>query len=430
MIWRGSPVTYEWLLDRVSFWRDQLPCRGVRPGQVVAVCGDYSPNAIAILLGLTECAAIMVPLTESLEASRTDLMQAAEVQAIFSFDDGDRARLEIRDGILKNSLIRTLVERGDPGLILFSSGSTGKPKGSLHNLARFLLKFQIPKAALRTIALPPLDHVAGLDTLFYTLSSGGTLITLSDRRPDAVCEAIQRYRAELLPASATFLNLLLLSRAGERFELTSLRIVAYGSDVMPEATLAYLREALPHTQFVQKYGTTELGSPRTRSKENGSLWMKIDSEGVETKVIDGILWIRTPSAMLGYLNAPSPFTEDGWFNTGDAVEVVGEYIRILGRKSDIINVGGNKVYPAEVESVLHLMDGVEDVAVSGEPNPITGQMVTARAAITTGESLGEFRSRMWTFCKDKLTSYKIPQKVLLVDKLSYGERFKKMRREF
>jgi acyl-CoA synthetase (AMP-forming)/AMP-acid ligase II len=157
--------------------------------------------------------------------------------------------------------------------------------------------------------------------------------------------------------------------------------------------------------------------------------VKVGGEGFQTRVVDGILHIKADSAMLGYLNAPNPFTEDGWLNTGDCVVTDGEYIKILGRKSEIINVGGQKVYPAEVESGIQEMDGVEDVAVSGEPNPITGQMVTARIKISTEESLSDFRNRMRAFCKGKLASYKIPQKVALVDKPLHGERFKKVRRE-
>ncbi len=107
----------------------------------------------------------------------------------------------------------------------------------------------------------------------------------------------------------------------------------------------------------------------------------------------------------------------------------GEYIRILGRKSELINVGGEKVYPAEVESVLQLMPGVEDVAVSGEANPITGQIVKARVKLGSAEGLVDFRKRMFEFCRDKLPRFKIPQKIELVADAMHGERFKKMRRE-
>ena len=140
-----------------------------------------------------------------------------------------------------------------------------------------------------------------------------------------------------------------------------------------------------------------------------------------------MLEIKARSAMLGYLNAPSPFSEDGWFRTGDVVEVDGEYVRFRGRASEIINVGGEKVYPAEVESVLQLMDGVEDVAVAGEPNAITGQIVKAKVKLNSGETAAEFSKRMRIFCRDKLRHYKVPQKVVLVDEGMHGERFKKMR---
>ena len=132
--------------------------------------------------------------------------------------------------------------------------------------------------------------------------------------------------------------------------------------------------------------------------------------------------------MLGYLNAPDPFTDDGWFKTGDAVEVDGEYIRFLGRKSERINVGGEKVYPAEVESILQLMDGVEDVAVNGEQHAITGQIVVAKVRLNTEESAGEFRKRMRNFCKHKLETFKVPHKVIFAEAELHSQRFKKMRR--
>jgi acyl-CoA synthetase (AMP-forming)/AMP-acid ligase II len=156
--------------------------------------------------------------------------------------------------------------------------------------------------------------------------------------------------------------------------------------------------------------------------------VKIGGEGYETKIVDGILWIRAESAMLGYLNAPNPFDRNGWFNTEDTVEVDGDYLRILGRKSDIINIGGEKVYPTEVESILQTMEGVEDVTVKGEANLIMGQIVTAVVKLKTQENATEFKRRMFTFCRDKMPSFKIPQKVVIVSTERHGERFKKIRR--
>jgi len=91
-------------------------------------------------------------------------------------------------------------------------------------------------------------------------------------------------------------------------------------------------------------------------------------------------------------------------------------------------VGGEKVYPVKVESVLQEMEGVDEVMVGGESNLITGQIVTANVKPNTRESVSEFRKRMWNFCRDKLKNYKVPQKVVVVNEAMHGERFKKMRR--
>ncbi|MGH7466336.1 MAG: ANL family adenylate-forming protein, partial [Longimicrobiales bacterium] len=204
--------------------------------------------------------------------------------------------------------------------------------------------------------------------------------------------------------------------------------VTYGTEVMPQSTLERFHALLPAVKMQQTYGLSEVGILRSKSRSSDSLWVKVGGEGFETRIVDGMLEIKAKSAMLGYLNAPSPFTADGWFITGDAVEVDGEWLKILGRKSELINVGGEKVYPAEVESVLQLMEGVEDVAVAGQPHPITGHIVFARVRLSTNETLAEFRNRMRTFCQDKLARFAIPQKVELVDTSLHGERFKKMRR--
>jgi acyl-CoA synthetase (AMP-forming)/AMP-acid ligase II len=135
--------------------------------------------------------------------------------------------------------------------------------------------------------------------------------------------------------------------------------------------------------------------------------------------------------MLGYLNAPSPFTQDGWLNTGDAVEVDGEYLRIMGRKSELINVGGEKVYPTEVESVILELPEVAEATVYGEHNPITGQIVCAR--VTPSHALDdsakrEFIAGIKRYCRHKLQNYKVPVRVNIATERQHTDRFKKARR--
>ena len=134
--------------------------------------------------------------------------------------------------------------------------------------------------------------------------------------------------------------------------------------------------------------------------------------------------------MLGYLNAPSPFTDDGWFNTGDKVEVDGDYFRILGRQSDIINVGGQKVYPAQVESVVQEMPEVAEVSVYGEKNAIMGQIrLRRRFGFGNHVTRGEFHQKLRQFCRLAPSEFQIPVRIKLVENAMHGKRFKKNRRE-
>jgi len=172
---------------------------------------------------------------------------------------------------------------------------------------------------------------------------------------------------------------------------------------------------------------SELGVLRSRSRDSQSLWLKFTGEGFEIKIVDGILWVRAKTAMMGYLNAPDLFDADGWLNTQDAVEVDGEYLRILGRTTDLINVGGQKVYPAEVENVLLQLENVEDVAVFGKAQPMMGQVVAARFKLRTPEAMDLFKRRMMAFCRERLANYQVPRAVEFTDAEQFGARFKKMR---
>jgi acyl-coenzyme A synthetase/AMP-(fatty) acid ligase len=427
LIWRDRAVSYGWLADAVVRWTADLGEHGVERGTVVSLEADFSPTAVALLLALAARGGVIVPLTPSVEAKKPEFRAIAEVEALLVVDRHDGVTIETTGTSASHALYAGLRRQDHPGLVLFSSGSTGKSKGAVHDLVPLLAKFTVRRHALRTLGFLLFDHIGGVNTLLYVLSNGGCMVTAQDRAPHAVCAAIERHGVQLLPTSPTFLNLLLASGAYRDHDLSSLELVTYGTEVMPESTLARIHQLLPGARLLQTYGLSEVGILRSQSRASDSLWVKVGGEGFETRVVDGMLQIRARSAMLGYLNAPSPFTGDGWFQTGDAVEVDGEYLLIRGRRSEIINVGGEKVFPAEVESELACMDGVEDVTVLAEPHPLTGQIVVARVRLGTAETLPEFRARMRAFCRERLAPFKIPQKVVLVDEALHGERFKKLR---
>ena len=335
--------------------------------------------------------------------------------------------IERIDRQVDHALLNELRGSGRPGLIVFSSGSTGKSKAALHDFTKLLDKFRVPRRAKRMLSFLLFDHLGGINTILYILSNGGTIVTLPSRNPEEVCRIIETHRVQVLPTSPTFIKLLLLSEAYTRYDLSSLELVTYGTEPMSESTLKRFHELFPQIELQQTYGLSELGVLRSKSKASDSLWVKIGGEGFETRVVNGLLEIKAHTAMLGYLNAPSPFTSDGWLMTGDAVEVDGEYMLIKGRASEMINVGGEKVYPAEIEDVLMQMPNVRDVVISGEPNPITGQIVAARFQLTKPEELSALRQRVREFCRNRLPSYKTPVRIAITGEEQYSSRYKKIR---
>jgi long-chain acyl-CoA synthetase len=427
LVWKGTEASYADLLQRSERWRVEFEARNLKAGEVVALEGSFSPNACAALLALTQMGAISVPLTPLMRAQREKFLDIAEAQLLVEFDAADDATFVVSDRRVTNPLIQKLVLRGHPGLVIFSSGSTGAPKAILHDLAAILGKFEKIRQRKTTLTFLLFDHIGGIDTLFNTFASGGTVVTVETRDPESVCAAIAKHRVHTLPTSPTFLNLLLMSGAAEQHDLSSLKVIAYGTEPMPESTLKWLHQVFPEVALVQTYGMSELGVLRSRSRDSQSLWLKFTGEGFEIKIVEGILWVRAATAMMGYLNAPDLFDQDGFLNTQDAVEVDGEYLRILGRATDLINVGGQKVYPAEVENLLLELENVQDVAVFGKAHPIMGQIVVARFNLRTPEPADVFKRRMAAFCRGRLANYQIPRLVEFADAAQFGARFKKMR---
>jgi long-chain acyl-CoA synthetase len=428
LIWKDKSYTYGCMLELYASWKRKLKEQNVPQGSVVALDADFSPTSVALLLALIETKCIIALLSKAVKDKKEEFCEIAEAEYVINLNSNDEVSFKKQNRTVVHTVLTMLRKKEHPGVILFSSGSTGKSKAAVHDFSLLLDKFKTKRHEKRTIAFLLFDHIGGLNTMFYTLSNGGCLITVQDRSPDSVCEAIDKYKIQVLPTSPTFINLILLSESYKRHNLSSLELITYGTEVMTESTLKKMHSLFPMIRLQQTYGLSEVGILRSKSKSSDSLWVKVGGGEFQTRIRNGMLEIKAQSAMLGYLNAPSPFTEDGWFMTHDEVEVDGEYIKILGRMSEVINVGGEKVYPVEVESIIQQMDGVQDVAVSSESNPITGYMVKALIKLSTDEDESIFRKRLFQFCKDKMPRYKIPQKVVLIEDLIHNERFKKMRR--
>lgn len=424
--------SYSDLYKNVCYWQNYINNTGVKSGEVVAVVGDFNPKSAALIICLLVNNNIVVPLTNETNSKHDRFFELASVNWCFSMDQESTAWKHSKlNAVSNHPTIEELKQSANSGLVLFTSGTTGESKGAVLNADSLLQRFENTivdeKKALRCIVFLKLDHIGGLNTLFSIIFSGGTAISIDERTPMVVGKTIEEHKVQLLPTTPTFLNMMLLSGGMANYDMSSLKVITYGTEPMPESTLKAVYDAFPSVKLKQTYGLTELGIFSTRSKKSNSGWLEIGGEGVVTRVVDDILQIKTPSSMLGYLNAPSPFTDDGFYITGDRVEVDGNYYRILGRDSEIINVGGEKVYPAEVESVLLEMPNVKEVLVTGKSSPVMGNIVCASFVLSENENQSDLVKRVHEYCKSKIEPFKIP-KIVLISKNSFmSDRLKKAR---
>ncbi|AXE89482.1 class I adenylate-forming enzyme family protein [Streptomyces sp. Go-475] len=431
MVGHGGSVTYAELAERTACWLAELTRLGVAAGESVAVVGNASPNMVALFVALAVRGAVVVPLApaDPPREQRERRIAAAHATRVVEFSGPDEwtVRTVATPDAPTPRLLAELAASGEAGLLLFSSGSTGESKAVLLSVPRLLDGFRASSRPRRTLQFMALDHIGGVNTLFRSLVGGGTVVTEPRRTPRHACEAIHRHGVQVLPTTPTFLNMVLLSGAYRHYDLSSLELITYGTEPMREITLAHAARVFPHVQFKQTYGLTETGILPTRSISSNSLRMDVGGRGFRTKVRDGVLWIKSPSAMLGYLNAPSPFDEEGWLNTGDAVDVAEDgTLRVLGRLSTLINVGGEKVSPAEVEDVLLRAGNVADVIVTGRSNAVTGQIVTATVELVEPEEKRALNRRLRQFCAEHLPPHKVPAVITVSDAPLHGERFKRM----
>ena len=416
LIGAGASLTFAQV--EAAARRDDARVHDIEAGDVVAIVGDFDADSIALSLRLLDAGATLMPLTSGTKPDHEYFLESGGAQWVIRGDAIERRLLPADIAI--NPLIADLRQRNHPGVIFFSSGTTGRPKAILHDFRNFLARYTVPRPALVTLNFLLFDHAGGINTLLYTLFNSGVVVVPSERTPDAIAADIERHSVELLPATPTFLRMMLLAGLFDEDRYPSLRVITYGTERMDQGTLNLLCEKLPRVDFRQTYGLSELGVFQVKSRARDSLWMRIGGEGIETRVTDGVLQIRSANRMLGYLNAPSPFV-DGWYDTGDIVEEQDGFIKIVGRAKEIINVGGLKILPGEVERVALLYPGVLRAKAHGVGNPITGQHIELTAEPEPGTSLD--RRALMAHFRRHLQKQLCPSKVT-IGPVAVSHRFK------
>jgi long-chain acyl-CoA synthetase len=424
---RGKIYTYQDLIEKVEYYDSFLKENNIPKNSLVSLFSDTSFEAVCLFLSLCKNIITVVPISYISKNKKLEFQETSTADFEISFFDNKPQLKKLNSEPIKHEYYQKIFEAKSCGLVVFSSGSTGKNKAAIHDLNFIFEKFNKKRKRMRILSFLLFDHLGGINTFLYTLSNGGCLVISEKRTPESVFKNIQNHKVNLLPTSPSFINMLLVSGKIFDYDLNSLKMVSYGTELMHEHTLLAFRKALPEVQLLQTYGLTEIGVLRSKSLNSDSLWVKLGGSEFQTRVVDNKLQIKGNSAMLGYLNHKSPFTDDGWLITGDNVETNGEYYKILGRDSDIINVGGQKVYPAEVENVLLNIENVKDVSVYAEKNQYLGQIVCANLVLSSSEETKEALKRIKRECLGKLEKYKVPMKINLAEKLQ-NSRFKRVRK--
>jgi len=394
---------------------------------LIHIVGDYSLKSIAAIVAAIDFGA---NFTVELPTSLNNSSLISDLKPTFKIENNKLSKTNNEKSIFSD---RT-------GLCIFlTSGSTGTPKAIVHEqrnlLNKHLSNFTKPYI---TIGFLTLDHMGGFNTLLNVLTSGSTLVVTDVRRPHEIFKLVALHRVSILSTTPTFLKLTLASEAHRNHDCSSLEKITYGTEVMYQSVLDKLLEEFPRVQFKQTYGLTEVGVLPTLSESNTSLFFKLKSDLIETKIIDDILFIKCGSSMTDIVkfdSGCSPKIESQkseWFCTGDRVLQKGDFIKVIGRQSELINIGGEKIYPTEIENIVFELSFVKNVLAFGVPHNLLGNIVGLKIVLEENSqekdmSRHQLRQEIWNFCKDKLPKFALPAYVEIVDAIPVSARIKTQR---
>jgi acyl-CoA synthetase (AMP-forming)/AMP-acid ligase II len=427
----SGPTTWTEFGAAVEAARRQCVEQGVQPGEVVLTPGEAELDSLAWLMGAASAGAVVAPLRRERVAEIESWADDVEIRwRVLNYRISKTGTGMTSAGAAQ--LLGLLRDRKHPGLILATGGTTGRAKLVLHDLDTLLATVPTKMGRpWRTLPLMRFDHIGGLDIAWRALAGGQILVAPpAALTPEAVAAKVARHRVDVLPATPSFLNLLLMADVHRTHDLSSLRVVPYGAEPMPSGLLRRLRVALPQVEFVQRFGTSETGALPVRDTGPG-LVLDAGETGCEWKLVEGELWVRSPARGLGYLSGGdnNRFTDAGWFRTGDVAEQAPDgTVRVLGRREELINIGGEKVLPSSVESVLLTHPLIADCRVLPLANAVLGQVVAAQIVWQGAQRDPVMVKRMvHEFAVTLLPKCHLPTVVRLVDAIETTRNLKKNR---
>ena len=308
-----------------------------------------------------------------------------------------------------------------PHLVL-TTGTTGVPRGVRHDWSRLLRGTARvrPADGQRWLLAYGLHQFAGLQVLLHVFAAGATLVAPAPRRPKEGLRAMRELGVTHASATPTYWRFLLAQLRSDGGTVPRLRQVTLGGEAIPGPLLDDLATTFPDASVSQVYAASEFGSTGSMKDRRAGLSVDVLDRGedaeVDMKIVDGELWIRSRTGMLGYYGEP-PVEADGWRPTGDLVEVVGDRILFRGRTSEVINVGGVKVHPLPIEERVGGVPGVDMARVFGRPSALTGAIVALEVVLAPDADPASVKKAIREACSD-LPAAAQPRSIKFVDDVS------------
>jgi len=457
-------VTYSELARRALRFAAFLKERGAHSGARVAILLQNVPEFVVAYFGAIAAGCVAVPVNYRLSPPEvayilSDAAVSAVVTSAGQFgkvagQEGARGvgTWVVTDGSPHGAVPFAEAEGagpldapepaspGDVAVLLYTSGTTGFPKGAMISHGNTLFNVSSCRATLgygeddTGLLTLPLFHVTGLNSqLVALLACGATLVLQKEYDTGAALELMSRHGVTALFFVPAIYKLFTLREDIARYDLSRVRIAAYGGAPMAPETIVAVRKIFP-ARLHNCYGLTECSSLGTVLPSELSL-SRSDSVGfpvpgtmAEVRGADGAvvrpgepgeLYLRGPHIVQGYFGAPGKTSEairDGWLKTGDIARIDGDgLVYILDRAKDMINRGGEKVYGLEVENVLYTCPGVAEAAVFGIPHPVFGEVPAACVVPLPGASVDPEQVVSW--CRGRLADYKTPVSVYVVERI-------------
>ncbi len=295
-------------------------------------------------------------------------------------------------------------------ITIFTSGTTGQPKKVVHNIATLTRSVRRGDKYIGQVwgyAYNP-THMAGLQVFFQAFANQNTLINIFNASRADVYAALDKYHITHFSATPTFYRLLMPFEK----EFPQVQRITLGGEKSDQALYDAIHRIFPQAKINNVYASTEAG---TLFAAKGDAFQIPSAIQEKVRVVENELLLH--KSLLG--ESDSFQLENDYYHTGDLIEWIDKVqglFRFVSRKNELINVGGYKVNPGEVEAAMMTMDGVKQAIVYGKANSILGNVLCAEVQLEEGAILTELNIR--SILKSQLQDYKIPRRIKFVEQLA------------